>query len=89
MFADDECSDDDDDKVDQQPLGIVTKKSKKKNKTMNVEADVVDVIKKDEDVSPSPVGSDDEEDEEDVTLSDDDEEIGMNSEKINCLSMCY
>lgn len=56
---------------------------------MNVEADVVDVIKKDEDVSPSPVGSDDEEDEEDVTLSDDDEEIGMNSEKINCLSMCY
>lgn len=87
----DECSDDDDDKDDRQPLGIVTKKSKKKNKAMNVEADVVDVIKKDEDVSPSPVGSDDEEgdDEEDATPSDDDEEIGMIRWKINCSSMCY
>lgn len=51
---------------------------------MIIEADVVDVIKKDEDISPSPVGSDDEEDEEDVTPSDDDEEIGTNRKKRNC-----
>ena len=50
---------------------------------MNIEVDVVDVIKKDEDISPSPVGSDDEEDEEDVTPSDDDVEIGTKKEKMN------
>ena len=85
----DECSDDEDDKVDRQPLGIVTKKSKKKSKAINIEVDVVDVIKKDEDISPSPVGSEDEEDEEDVIPSDDDEEIGTNRKKANRLSMCH
>jgi hypothetical protein len=69
----DEYSNDEDEREDRQPLGMVTKKNKKKNKVLNVE---VDVVKKDEDnISPSPIASDDEE-EEDGTPSDDEEERG-------------
>ena len=51
---------------------MVTKKNKK-NKVLRV---AVDVAKKDEDnISPSPVTSDDE-DEDDATPSDDEKEIG-------------
>ena len=51
---------------------MVTKKNKK-NKVLHV---AVDVVKKvEDDISPSPVASDDE-DEDDATPSDDEKEIG-------------